>query len=290
MSNPLFDAIIKEEAPMYDAAIITEKGTELWKNPVCHNANNSHSATKFFVATAIGQLYDKGLLSLDDKVTSFFTNEEMGDFCEGWNKVSVFDTLRHKTGIEHIPYGVDEDNDIEKIGEDFLKYVFSLKIEHEPGTFYHYSDASFYLLGRIIGKASGKHPVDYLRDNILSPLRFKQWAMALCPGGYPICGGGFFTRADDMAKLAFAYSCGGEYNGRRIISREWISLAMENDFACTRFRDTDIFLKTGARGQCVAFSTKHKAAAAWHGCSAPDDNGKRNDRLLLAFNEYLKTL
>ncbi len=291
MSNALFEAILKETAPMYDAAIIDGNGVQKWKNPVSHNANNGHSTTKFFVATAIGILCDRKMMSVDDKIASFFTPEEMGDTADlGWSKVTVRDTLQHKTGMEHIPYGVDEDEHIEKIGEDYLRYVFSIKIEHEPGTFYKYSDAAFYLLGRVISKVSGMNAIVFMRENIFKPLGFAQWAMATCPQGYPICGGGFFSRSEDSAKLAYAYACDGIYDGKRIISKEWIDAAMKEDFACTQFRDTGIFLKTGARGQCVAFSPEKKAAAAWHGCSSPDDNGKRNDRLLSAFDAYLKTL
>lgn len=288
MANALFDAVMAEEAPMYDAAIITENGTEVWKNPVCHNANNSHSATKFYIATAIGQLYDAGKLDIDDKVTSFFTAEETGDTLDaGWHNVTVRQTMQHKTGMEHIPYGVDEDEHIALIGDDFLKYVFSIKIEHTPGEYRHYSDAAYYLLGRIIAKASGMDTVVYLRENLLKPLGFRQWAMALCPQGYPICGGGFFTRADDMAKLPYAYANGGMYDGKRIISEKWIEMAMTQDFACTQHRDSDVYVKTGARGQMVAFSIKRKAACAWHGCSAVDDNGMRNNRLLDGFLKYL---
>ena len=288
MANALFEAVENEAAPMYDAAVITENGIEMWKNPVCHNANNSHSATKFFIATAIGQLCDAGKMSLDDKVTSFFTAEEMGDTLDkGWHDVTVRHTLQHKTGMEHIPYGVDEDDHIEKIGEDFLKYVFSIKIEFTPGEHRHYSDAAYYLLGRIINKASGEDTVAYLREHITKPLGFRQWAIALCPMGYPICGGGFFTRADDMAKLGYAYACGGMYDGKRIISEDWINMAMTQDFACTQHRDTDVYVKTGARGQMVAFSIKRKAACAWHGCAEPDDEGKRNNRLLDGFLKYL---
>ena len=288
MSNALFEAVLNESAPMYDAAIITQSGVEIWKNPVCHNANNSHSATKLFVATAIGMLRDGGKLSLDDKVTSFFSEKEMGEtLCDGWRNVTVRDTLQHKTGIEHVPYGVDEDEHIALIGEDYLRYVFSLQILHQPGTFYKYSDASYYLLGRIISKASGMNAIVFFREHLMKPLSFGQWAMATCPMGYPICGGGFFARSIDTAKLGYTYAMGGVYEGKRIISEEWIREAMENDYACTRFRDTDIFLKTGARGQMIAFSVERKAAASWHGCSEPDDNGKRNDRLLEAFEKTL---
>ena len=109
--------------------------------------------------------------------------------------------------------------------------------------------------------------------------------MALCPMGHPICGGGFYTRSDDMAKLGYTYACGGQYNGRQIISQKWIDMAMSNDFACTQFRDTDVYLKTGARGQMVAFSIPRKTAVAWHGCAA--NGNARNERLLEAFVRYL---
>lgn len=286
--NKLFEAIEKEEAPMYDAAIITEDGTQYWKNPCCHNANNSHSATKLVVATGIGILCDRGLLSPDTKVTSLFSDDEKPEnMDEKWDLVTVKDALMHRTGIDEVPYGVDEDEHIALIGKDYLKYVFSLKIMHEPGTYRRYSDAAYYLLCRVIHKASGLYADEFFKQNIFDPLSFRQWAMAKCPMGHPIGGGGFFCRADDLAKLGYTYAMNGVYDGKRIISEKWISEATASDYALTRFRDTDVFVKTGARGQMVAFSTERKTGVSWHGCSAPDDNGKRNDRLLEAFVAYL---
>lgn len=286
--NELFEAVLREEAPMYDAAIITEDGTELWRSDVAHHANNSHSATKLVVATCIGILCDRGQLSLDTKVTSLFSDEEKPEgMDERWNAVTVRDCLRHKTGMDEIPYNVDNDDHLEKIGSDFLKYVFSLKITQKTGEYRQYSDEAYYLLGRIIHKASGLYADEFMKRNIFEPLGFRQWAMAKCPQGHPICGGGFFCRSDDLAKLGFTYAMDGVYNGQRIISKAWIDEAMVSDYALTRFRDTDVYLKTGARGQLVGFSVERKAGVSWHGCSDPDDNGKRNDRLLEAFVRYL---
>ena len=286
--NALFRAVLDEWAPMYDAAVMTDRGTEFWRDPCANNANNGHSTTKFFIATAVGILCDRELLTLDTPVGSLFADgEKPDDYDPGWDTVTVRHALQHKTGFEHVPYGVDDDDTAPLIGDDFLKYVLSLKIEHEPGTFYRYSDAAYYLLSRVIAKVSGQTSDQFLKENVFEPLGFRQWAMAKCPQGHPISGGGFFARADDVAKLGFAYAHNGVYEGRRILSRSWIEAAMEQDFACTRFRDTDIWLKTGARGQCVAFSRERPSAAAWHGCAAPDDEGKRNDRLLSAYCAFL---
>lgn len=287
MSNVFFDAVLKETDPMYDAAIITDDGVEYWHNENCNYANNGHSVTKFFISSAIGVLVTEGKISVEDKVLSFFSEEEIGtDIDNGWQKVTVEHCLQHKTGILHIPYGVDEDEHISLIGKDFLKYVFSLKIEAVPGTEYKYSDAAYYLLGRIIHKVAGVTAYEFIRDKLTEPLGFKQWGMLFCPMGHTIGGGGLYTRSDDNARLGFLWANGGRMGENEIISPEYIKAAMKNDYASTSFRNTDVYLKTGSKGQCVAYSLKRKAAAAWHGYSYEDGNN-RNDRLLSAFCQYL---
>lgn len=284
--NWFFEQLEKETEPMYDAGIVDENGVRYWYKNNCNYANNSRSVTKLFVSCAVGTLVTDGRLSLESSVTSFFTKDELpSSFDEKWNNVTVKDTLRHKTGITQKPYGIDVDDDYEKIGNDFLKYVFSLKIDGITGETYKYTDEAYYLLGRIIEKASGERTLDYFRNHIMNPLGFKQWAMSQCPMGFPICGDNFFARSDDIAKLGFALSCDGVYNGKRIVSKEYIDEAIKNDYALTEFRNSGVFVKTGACGQMVAFSKKHKTGVAWHGYS--NHGNERNDRLLEYFCEYL---
>lgn len=284
--NRLFDAFLNETDPVYDIAFISDAGVEYWHNTDANSCNNSHSATKFFVATAIGILCDRGLISPDTKITSVLGKELLPDgMPEGWNGVTVKNAMMHKTGIGDHDFCVDDDDAREKLGDDYLSRVLTLPLPYAPDTERVYSDEAYYLLGRVIGAVTGKTADVFIKENILDKLDFHQWAMAKCPKGHPICGGGFYTRADDMAKLGWTYANDGVYNGRRIVSAAWTDLAMKSDFACTAFRDTDIYLKTGAKGQCVAFSKKRKSAAAWHGVC--NDNGKRNDRLLLAYSELL---
>lgn len=286
MENILFDAFLSEEEPVYDIAFISDTGTEYWHAPASNSCNNSHSSTKLFVATAIGILCDKGLLTPETKITSVFDPTLLpADMSDRWHNVSVRDAMRHKMGITEHDFCVDDDDAAERLGSDFLSAVLHLPLPFDPDTERHYSDEAYYLLGRVIAAVTGKTADLFLKENLLDPLGFHQWAMAKCPQGHPICGGGFYTRADDMAKLGWCYANNGVYNGKRLLSGEWIQAAMANDYALTSFRDTDIFLKTGAKGQIVAFSQKRRSAAAWHGASC--DSGKRNDRLLLAYNALL---
>lgn len=287
MDNVLFEAFINEKEPIFDIAIISNNGEEYYREPHANNANNGHSTTKLFMTCCVGILRDRGLIDIDAPVTSFFTADELPQgMDEKWNTVTVRHAMQHKTGFEHNtnPCEVDTDEAPVLLG-DFLKAVFSLKIEHEPGTFYHYSDEAYYLLSRIIAKAAGVPADVFLKENIADKLGFGQWATAKCPQGHMIGGGGFFTRALDSAKLGYTYACGGVYNGERIVSEEWVELSMKENFALNNFRNTDIFLKTGSRSQIIAFHRKSRTAVSWHGISL--DNGKRNDRLLEAFAQYL---
>lgn len=283
----LYDAVMRECAidPMYDAALIRNDTIYYWHYPNCNNANNGHSTTKLFIDSCVGILADRGMLDVRAPVTSFFTKDELPDAMDPkWNGVTVHNAMRHRMGIDVVPYGVDEDGDIEKIGDDFLGYVLSLELKYAPDEYYRYSDAAYYLLSRIISSASGEKCQDFMYKNLLKPLGFRQWATAVCPRGYMIGGGGFFTRADDMAKLPYVYANGGMYDGKRVLSEEWTRLAVENHYALDEHGSTGSYYKTGAKGQGVIF--KNNASFAWHGCS-PEDGGNRTTRLFDAFCAYI---
>ena len=283
----LYDAVMREceTDPMYDAALIQNGTIYYWHNKNSNNANNGHSTTKLFIDSCVGILYDRGILDIKAPVTSFFTKEELPCAMDSkWNSVTVHDAMRHRMGIDSIPYGVDEDNDIDKIGSDFLGYVLSLELKYKPDEYYRYSDAAYYLLSRIISNAAGEKCQDFMFNNLLKPLGFRQWATAVCPEGYMIGGGGFFSRADDMAKLPYVYANGGVFEKKRILSENWIHLAVENHYALDVHGSTGAYYKTGAMGQGVIF--KNNSSFAWHGCS-PDDGGNRTTRLFDAFCDYI---
>jgi len=127
------------------------------------------SITKQFTATAILQLQEKGLLSLDDPITKHLAEypSETGD------KVTIHHLLSHTSGVpsytdmpdimsqKSLPVTVDE-----------LLAIFKDKpLEFEPGEKYKYSNSGYVVLGAIIEAVSGKSYEDYIRESILDPLQ-----------------------------------------------------------------------------------------------------------------------
>jgi CubicO group peptidase (beta-lactamase class C family) len=125
------------------------------------------SVTKQFTAVAIMQLYEKGLLNLDDTLDKYITDYPKGD------KVTIHHLLTHTSGIfdytriEGYLKNIMRNNyGVEELIEEFK----NLPYDFEPGTKYSYSNSGFVLLGYIIEKVSKKSYKQYLEENIFNEL------------------------------------------------------------------------------------------------------------------------
>lgn len=122
------------------------------------------SVTKQFTATAILQLVEKGKLSLDDKLNTFFPDYPNAE------RVTIHMLLSHSSGLslgfkELALSTISADsayNEIKKIPYDF-----------SPGTKSEYSNIGYYLLGKIIEKVSGEKYAVFLKKNIFEKVGMK---------------------------------------------------------------------------------------------------------------------
>ncbi len=125
------------------------------------------SVTKQFTAVAIMQLYEKGLLNLDDTLDKYIPNYPKGD------KVTIHHLLTHTSGIfnhtsiEGFMKNIMRNN---HSVEDLIEEFKNLPYDFEPGTKFSYSNSGFILLGHIIEKISKKSYKQYLQENIFHKL------------------------------------------------------------------------------------------------------------------------
>ena len=162
------------------AALVAKNGKVIFKNAygmanielgVPNTPEMKHqigSITKQFTATAILQLEEKGLLSLDDPITKHLPNypKETGD------RVTIHNLLSHTSGIPNYTSmpGVMDNKALEVSVEDLIGIFKDEPLEFEPGEKYKYSNSNYIVLGAIIEKVSGKSYEDYLQENIFGPL------------------------------------------------------------------------------------------------------------------------
>ena len=254
--------IRRREINLYGFALMTEEGIEEIPCRMCNPCNNSYSVTKAFTATAAGMLWEQGRLDLDRPVTEFFPGYAPAD--EKWNRVTLRHALTHRMGIDEGYLDIDVE-DIYSYGtDDFLEVVFGKKLPHEPGTFYRYSDAAYYLAARIVEEAAGERADDFLMHELLTPLKVQEAAWSRCPQNHPMGATGLYIRSRDMVKLGWLYANGGRLEGKQLISEQWIEEERKGELAFTSCAKGDARGKGGMCGQMLMFSKNKRFAAAWH--------------------------
>lgn len=267
---------------LYDAAFYTDRGLFARRFQPCNACNDSYSVAKAFVMTAIGLLFDDKKLSVGDRIADLFAGELPRDADARWSEVTVEHALTHTIGFDEGFLDIDVEDTGAYPTDDYLSMVFAHPLRHKPGTHSQYSDAAFYLLSRVVSRVAGENVDSLLYDRILRPLGFREVAWSRCPRQYPIGATGLYIRSDDMVKLGWLYLNGGMWEGERLLSDQWVSLALEKGYELRPVRPGGLIGKGGMHGQGLFFSEKARFAVAWHAF----EDGRR----LNALTDYLSAL
>lgn len=138
------------------------------------------SCTKSFVAMAIMQLMESGMLSLDDPVSKYIP---LRIGLPG-KPVTIHHLLTHSSGIPSLATstialhrGVGFDTGVPWGGvNDFYRLVNGAQEEivDEPGKLFFYNNAGYRMLGHIIQEVSEITFDTYITENILKPLKMER--------------------------------------------------------------------------------------------------------------------
>ena len=129
----------------------------------------AYSMSKTITAVAVLQLVQAGSASLDDSVARYVDGLPYGP------RVTVGQLLSHTGGIPNpIPLRwVHAEADRESFDEDAALAAVLRdhpRLVSEPGTRYAYSNIGYWLLGKVVERASGASFTAYVAEHILRPL------------------------------------------------------------------------------------------------------------------------
>jgi len=131
------------------------------------------SNTKTFMAAAIVQLQEEGLVHLDDSIFEYLPQYPQ------WTQVSIRHILGMQSGIpdylvrEDVLFDALLDPDSFDSPEKILSYVEELPLVFEPGTDCDYSNTNFVLAGMIIEQVTGNPVEEELEERFIKPLGLK---------------------------------------------------------------------------------------------------------------------
>ena len=186
-----------------------------------------NSVSKTFTATAVGLAVGEGLLSLDDKLVSFFPDELPESPSENLQKVTIKDLLTMNCGHDTAPGYPSADRE-----ETWTSIFLSWPVVHEPGSFYCYNGLGTYMLSAIIQKLTGEKVVDYLQTRLFDPLKIDAPHWDESPQGICKGGSGLFLKTEDLAKMGQLLLQKGEWYGKQILSEEWVAEATRKQVPC----------------------------------------------------------
>jgi len=150
-----------------------------------------YSATKLLTCTAVMQLVDKGLISLDSHVSDFLPEYKNLKVKTGKKTVPAKNqmTIRHLLSMQSgLNYDLDapsiirikKDTNNEATTRQVIKALAEEPLDFEPGTRFQYS-LSHDVLGAVIEVVSGKRLGEYFNDHIFEPLGMKNTGFELTP-------------------------------------------------------------------------------------------------------------
>jgi CubicO group peptidase (beta-lactamase class C family) len=97
-----------------------------------------------------------------------------------------------------------------------------------PGEHFSYSSGTTNLLARLVHDSLGEKTqatVDLIYQQLFSPLGMRHFLMELDPSGVPVGSSYVYGSARDWARLGQLMLAGGQLNGQRLLSKDWVTRA-----------------------------------------------------------------
>lgn len=236
------DDIAKGEFKNITSVLVARQGKLIFEKYFdVFDANSLHdtrSATKTITGILIGLAIEKKFIpSEKTTVFQYFSDKkpfQNADVRKG--KITIEDLLTMSSMLE-----CDDDNQFSSgneermyLIEDYFKFALNLPVRGFPawatkpqdspyGRSFSYCTAGVVLLGGVLERSTKMKVDDFARKYLFSQLGITKAEWQITPMGMPMTGGGLRLRSRDFLKIAQLYQNKGQWNGKQIISKEWIS-------------------------------------------------------------------
>ncbi|HLN48004.1 MAG TPA: serine hydrolase [Steroidobacteraceae bacterium] len=164
---------------------------------------------------------------LNTPVLKYFDAAKVKNVDERKRRMTLKDVLTMTTGLawveDAVPYDDPKsDSSLMEATDDWVQYVIDKPMVADPGTVFNYSSGATELLAYIFQKETGQDIDAYGEVHLFAPLGIKHhWKRTYL--GVVDTEGGLYLDGADLAKIGYLYLHHGMWDGRRIVSKEWVS-------------------------------------------------------------------
>lgn len=192
----------------------------------------SFSMAKSITSILIGcAIDDKLIKSADEPITNYIPELKKN----GFDKVTIEHLLQMTSGLKfnesyYNPFG---DAATFYYGTNIRKAINKMKLKTEPGEQFDYVSGNTQLLGLILERAlKDKTVSSYLEEKIWKPLEMEfdaSWSLDRKKDGLEKTFCCVNARARDYAKIGRLYLNKGKWNGKQIVSEDWVKQSTKLD-------------------------------------------------------------
>jgi CubicO group peptidase (beta-lactamase class C family) len=130
---------------------------------------NLGSMNKMFTSTAILQLVERGVISVQDTLSTFLDESWLAPSVS--DRITIHHLLTHTSGLGSYfnPTYWNSSRELFRALDDYKPLIRDETPAFEPGTDYQYSNTGMFLLGVVIESATGTDYFDYMREHLYAP-------------------------------------------------------------------------------------------------------------------------
>lgn len=178
-----------------------------------------YSATKSVVSIAVGILYDRGLINLQQSILEYLPKNKLSSMSE--EQKQKFEELTiHRLltmSVDGFPFRPE--------GNRFLDFCLSCKVDNPKERVYNYSNINTYLVGVALTEIIGNDLGMFIEKELFQPMGIKKYEYGRCPEGYFYGASNMKLTVHDLSKRGLLMYNGGVYEEIRIISEEYAKMA-----------------------------------------------------------------
>ena len=188
-----------------------------------HDAHSMYSVSKTIASMCIGIAQGMGLLSIHDKVLSFFPDVEIAAPSDNLRAMTLRDLLIMAVGQPVDPYTAM----VASPDGDWVKTFLNQPVEYAPGSRFLYSTGATYMLSAVLTRVTGRPLIDLANEWIFDPIGIEGAYWKACPKGISQGGTGLYLRPRDMLRFGQLLLAEGQWEGRQLIPAEYVREAQQ---------------------------------------------------------------
>ena len=198
------------------------KGTDL---------HSMQSVSKTVTSVIFGIAMTRGdfKADVDTPIMKYFDLAKVKNVDDRKRRMTLKNVLTMTTGLEwneDVPYDDPRsDSSLMEATDDWVQYVIDKPMTAEPGKVFNYNSGATELLAYIFQKETGQDLEKYGEKYLFAPLGMDHyWKRTYL--GVVDTEGGLYLRDADLAKIGYLYLNDGLWDGKRIVSQEWVKQSL----------------------------------------------------------------